>query len=321
MGWAVFAAALEGRALSPTSPYVVAPLALAVGVAIGRLAAPYVGHRASALTLLGTTTYLLLAVLWTAGPAKGPLAYANANAALAVQLIALSGLVMTRTTGRWRAVAAVSALVALAVVDANASKAGLAVAVPLLAVVALGTWRPARRRSTMWIALLAAAATVASAAAAVGVLAYRPTWPSWALSAFDPARKTLWHDALGLWARHPVSGAGPGSYEQLSTLGRDPDTAAAHSSVLQVGAETGTIGVALFAAIVLAGLLLVRRSTPSDAVIAAGAWTALLVHSFADHLLDFAPVVLAAGIVLGLATASQRSEQLDVPEGERPLVR
>jgi len=320
--WAVIAAASVGRVLSPVSPYVVAPLALVAGALLGQRAAPYAAHRAMALTLLAIASYLLLTSLWTPGAGKGPLGYANANAALAVQVIGLCGLVMVRTSGRLRAAVGLGSVLALAAVAANASRAGLAVALPLLVVVGIMAWRPARSR---WSAVVVAAVgliTVTAAAMTVTVLAHRAIWPAWAVRAFDPTRQTMWRDALALWERHPVLGAGPGTFERVSTLGGDPDTAAAHSSALQIGAETGWVGVALFAAVVIAGLAWACRGTPEDAVIATAAWTALLVHSFADHLLDFGPVVLAAGLVLGWAgSRPNRSEELDVAEGEGPVLR
>jgi O-antigen ligase len=121
-----------------------------------------------------------------------------------------------------------------------------------------------------------------------------------------------------LWADHPIIGAGPGAFQEFTPLGRDTDTASAHSSVLQVGAETGWVGVALFALLALAGLLWAGRGVPAYAVVASAAWTALLVHSFVDHLLDFPAIVLTAGVVIGWAGASRGSEELDVPHGQRP---
>ena len=75
---------------------------------------------------------------------------------------------------------------------------------------------------------------------------------------------------------------------------------------------------ALFGLIVVGGLLWAARGRAPYAVLAAAAWTALIVHSLSDHLLEYTVVVLAAGITLGWAAAS-RSEELEVPEGERPV--
>ncbi len=140
------------------------------------------------------------------------------------------------------------------------------------------------------------------------------------VTALDPARQVLWSDALSLWSAHPLTGGGPGAFVEYSRLGGDTDTASAHSSILQVGAETGSIGVVLFALFLVAGLLWATRGAAPDAVVGVVAWIALVVHSFTDHLLEFAPIVIAAGLAVGWAGAT-RSEELDVSEGEPPGLR
>ena len=319
--WAVVAAGLAGQILAPTSPYVVAPVSLGIGVATGGLVTRRVDTMTIAIGLLGLAGLLLIGVLLTPGPGRGPLVYPNANAALAVQVIGLSGLAMVRTGRGERIVAAIAALVSLAVVAANGSTAGLGVALPLLAIVAMTARHPARRRG--WAALFAVvcAAVIAAAATGIVTLARRDAWPSGANLAFDSVRRSLWRDAAALWSDHQVTGAGPGAFQIFNPLGHDPDTAAAHSSVLQIGAETGTVGVVLFGLIVLAGLAWAARGTSAAyGIIGAATWTALLVHSFVDHLVDFPPIVLAAGVVLGWAGSPPRgSEELDVPERESPV--
>jgi O-antigen ligase len=318
--WAVVCAEAAGQTLSPTSPYVAAPVALAVGVAAGHLVAAHSDRAAVTVVLLALTGTLLVGVLWTDGPAKNPLGYANANAALAVQLIGLSGLALLGVVGKRRIVLAFTTLGALAVVVANSSRAGIVVAVPLLAVVALMNWRPARCRTSGALAGVLGFAVTTVAAVVIVNLAGRDDWPTWASTAFDWARRSLWHDAALLWSTTRLFGVGPGNFERLSALGHDSDTAAAHSSVLQVGAETGTIGVVLFGLIIIAGLMWAGRGRPAYAVVGAAAWTALVVHSFVDHLFDFPAVVLAGGLVIGWAGArAPSSEELDVPEREGPV--
>ena len=63
----------------------------------------------------------------------------------------------------------------------------------------------------------------------------------------------------------------------------------------------------LAAGLAVAGLLWAARGRPAQTVVAAAAWTALLVHSYADHLLEFAPVVLSAGMVIGWAATTRAS--------------
>lgn len=314
--WAALSSALAGQGLSPASPHVVAAVSLAAGVALGRLLVRRGGGWAMAVALLATTAFLLVAVLFTGGPAKAPTGYANANAALAVQLIGLTGLGLLAAprTPRWPL--ATAALLGLGVTVANASVAALALGAPLLALVlALGR-KPAQRHTATVAAVALGGLAVAVTATGVVALASQPSWPAWALRFLDPARQTMWRDALTLWQGNPVVGAGPGSFERVSALGGDPDTAAAHSSLLQVGAETGWVGVTLLLAIVLTGLGWAARGRPASAVVGVATWTALVVHSMTDHLVDFPAVMLAAGLVLGWSGAS--SEQLDVAESQSP---
>jgi O-antigen ligase len=300
--WSWAASLFAGRVPSVTSPYVVSPVVLVIGVVLGRIVATRIPHDVVVAGLVTATAVLLVGVIWTEGPAKRPTAYANANAAVAVQVIGLAGLAMlgsdrTRKVALWLTTAG-----ALGVIAANSSKAAFVVALPLLAAIALMSWRPARRA---WWAVLTGAVSIAAVAVAVVHLAGLEPWTPEVTRALDPARQTLWSEALSLWVAHPVTGGGPGSLAEYSTLGGDPDTAAAHSSVLQVGAETGWVGVVLFAVVVLAGLLWATRGSAPSAVVAAAAWTALLVHSLTDHLLEFGPVVLAAGVAVGWAGASR----------------
>ena len=318
VGWAETRSALAGQALSPLSPYVVAPLSVAAGVALGTILAPHARRRGVALALLGATLYLLVAVLATGGPAKGPTGYANANAALAVQLIGLSGLALLAAPRGRRWPLVLAAIVGVGVAWANASVAALALGGPLLALVLAMSWKPAQRHTAKVVAIGVSAAAIAVSATAVAAFATRPSWPPSVLRFLDEARRIMWADAVRLWREHAAFGAGPGAFERVSTLGHDPDTASAHSAVLQVGAETGWVGVALLLSIALTGVWWAARGRPAAAVVGVATWTALVVHSMTDHLVDFPVVALAGGIVIGWSGASARSEQLDVPEGERP---
>jgi O-antigen ligase len=312
--WAATTALLHGRVLSPFSPYVVSPLVLAAGVALGRVVARRADRRLVDTLLLSLTAVLLVGVVATGGPAKGPLGYANANAALAVQVLALCGLAMVGAQIPRRLLLGVAGLGVVAVVALNASRAGLIVTLPLGCAIGVAVWRPDRRRR--W-ALLAAAAALLAGAMGVVLLAGREDWPAWAVNGFDSTRQLLWHDALALWREHPVLGGGPGSFEATSPLAADVDTAAAHSSILQVGAETGAVGVVLLALLIATGLRYAARGAVPYALVAVAAWTALGLHSFVDHLVEYVPVVLAAGVVVGWASTT-RSEELDVREGESP---
>lgn len=315
LAWVPAAAMLAGRPVPLGGPYLVAPLVAVAGIIAGRLLAPRGNSAAVAWALLGVAVYFVAACLLTPQPGKLPLRYANANAAVGVQLLALAGLAaLSRptppldapasarrpTTRGWVLTVAAAACVGIVVV--NDSKAAMIVIAPVVVAV---LWAGLRRSGPPRALTLAAGALALVGAGWVGLdLAARPAWPAALLRALDPARQQLWQDALGVWLRHPVTGGGPGAFAEASLLARDPDTATAHSSLLQVGSELGVVGVALFAALLLVGLGLATRGSRAAGLIAAAAWTALAIHSFADHLYEFPAVTFAAGIVLGWASAS-----------------
>ena len=317
--WAVVTTVLQGRVISPLSPYVVAPVALVLGAFLGTRLAPHAADPRLHLALAGFGAVLVLGVLLVAEPGKAPLGYANANAALAVQVVAMCGLALL-TGGRTRGLLVVAGALALAATALNRSAAAVVLAVPAVLAVGLALWLPPSRR--WWPALLGALVSGATGAVFVHAVT-RPVLPQWAAGLFDAVRQQLWRDAADLWQAHPLTGAGVGSFRDATPLSVDDDTASAHSSVLQVAAETGWVGLTLFGLIALSGFLwLARARVRADAaLVAATAWAALLVQSYVDHLVEFAPVVLAAGVVLGWAAGTATSEQLDVPEGQRPVAR
>ncbi|MFC7489212.1 MULTISPECIES: O-antigen ligase family protein [unclassified Knoellia] len=322
VSWSVLVGIRLDQGISPTSPYVLAPVVLVAGVGAGQVLERYAADRRLHLALAFAGGVLVLGVLLTTEPGKRPLGYANANAALAVQVVALCGLALL-ATGRGqpgqrgergecgergergeRRTLMVALGLAVVAVALNRSAAGLAVCVPLVLVIGavLGR-RPVHR----WWAVALGAVVAAAGAAVILRLGQGPGFPPWARGIFDTVREQLWSDAVTLWRTRPLTGSGPGSFQDATALAVDPDTSSAHSSVLQIGAETGWVGVAFLALTGLAGLLWAARGRAPEAVVAAAAWTALLVHSYADHLLEFAPVVLTAGMVIGWAAATRVS--------------
>lgn len=325
--WAATTSLINGRLLSPVSPYVVAPLMVALGVALGRrIAASARGgggasdstdvRRVDAGLCVVTSVFFLWEIV-RGGSGGGALGYANANAALAVQLQALVALAVIGAPAHRRRLLRVTLLGAALLGLIIGSRAGTAVALAVLVAIALALWGRVRRR---WWGIAVGAAAIATAATGNIRLAGQANWPGWADLAFDETRHQLWADALELWKLHPAMGAGPGAFRQFSPLAADPDTATAHSSVLQVGAETGLVGVVLFAALIAVGFAIAAQGSAPSALVGVAAWSALGVHSFVDHLLEFPLIVLAAGLVLGWAGA-HRSEQLDVGQGQRPVDR
>ena len=221
--------------------------------------------------------------------------YANAQAAVGVQLLALAGMTLLEGA-RPRVVAAAALGVVGAVLAARSDAAivvGAVVVVVAVGVVALG-WAPPK-----WAVVTAAAGALVAAAGGVVWLAGRESWPGRLTAGLSEVRHELWRDALALWREHPIAGGGPGWFVANSPLASsDADLAAAHSSVLQVAAEFGLVGVVGFALLLAAGIAVAARGPRGVAAIAIAAWAALGVHSMIDHLWEFPAVVLAAGLVL-----------------------
>ncbi|GAA4125138.1 hypothetical protein GCM10022415_31820 [Knoellia locipacati] len=324
--WAVLAAAAHGELLPVSSPYVLSTLALGGGVVLGDVVSRAVPTAHVAMGVVALVALLLVATLVSPGVTGLPLGYANANAALAIQAMALSGLLLVRVrpNRRWVLMGAVAA--AFVVLALSRSTAATALAVALVPVLwwAAGRGSAARRAEAPSTASSRRAPLVAglvSGAAAIAVvwLARTDEWPSGLEAALSTARHTLWRDALSGATSHPLVGVGPGHLAEVSSLSTDVDLGAAHSAVLQVGAETGWPGVVLLALLTGTTLAWASHRGAAAATIGSSAVAAFTVHAQIDHLLEFAPLLLLLGIVVGVAGAPARSEQLDVAEGERPV--
>jgi O-antigen ligase len=122
------------------------------------------------------------------------------------------------------------------------------------------------------------------------------------LSFSGNGRADLWALAWDDAARHPVLGAGPGTYEryflahQPADVGRVRD---AHGLYVETLAEVGPIGLALLIVVLLtplAGLRFARRHPLAPA--AAGAYVAYLVHTGVDWDWEL-PAVTMAGLLCG----------------------
>lgn len=309
--WVLASSLLTGQHLSPWSPHLVAPVVLALGSLVGIVLAQCWAQKKPVVPAA-----VVLAIIAYAVPI-----YANASAAVGALLLALAfmsyleakrssepkvGLDLYDVTvqgerhTKQRVVA--TGIGTIGFLMCFGSQAVLALTVPLLILSFLSSRM--KRGLPRWLVVGVGIFLVEMAAIAVLTLGLRDSWPSW-LSAGDSlssARHTLWSDALKLWRLNPITGAGPGTFTESSDLASSTThLRAAHSSVLQVGAELGVIGVVLLAAIFIAGLLVATRGNRTRGLIAGAAWTFLAIHSTIDHLEDFPVVALTAGIVLGRA--------------------
>lgn len=290
------------------APYVYAPLTIIGGAVLTWWAIKRLGHRAVAVAVALVAGHVALAALLTDHPGRGAIGYANANAALAVQLIAAAGvLALTRTGKQWGWVGVGLGIAALL---ANDSQGGSATAVLVVIAILLAHLMPRGRRR--WPAAIGSLAISGAAVLTLISLARHVHWSDPVLDALDPVRRTLWNVAWLQFRRAETFGYGPGGFAQGNPLARDADTMSAHSLPLQAAAELGGVGLILLTLLFLCGLAWAALSVRASAAwIAIAAWTALSAHAFMDHLVEFWPVTLAAGLVLGCGLATEPDTEVE----------
>ncbi|MGC5629523.1 O-antigen ligase family protein [Georgenia sp. Z1344] len=312
--WTLTATAASAHPFIDAAPHLAAPVVLLVGIVAGR----HLSRRVPGWTVATVLTIGALVVV------VGIPFYANAQAAIGVQLVALAGLLRLGTdpgdarTSTHLSVSTTMLLV-VAVLLAARAQAGMVLVLATAAVVALVV---ATRRGPPVRTVAAVGAGLGLAAAVVVAwLGSRETWPGFlaAEGSLSSARHRLWGDALDLWAQRPLTGSGPGSFVEHSALAAgNAKLSEVHSDVLQVGAELGAVGVVLLLAMFVVAYGVATRGSRAAAAIAATAWTALAIHSSIDHLAEFPPLVLMAGVVLGWAGTHRASRGAATETFERP---
>ncbi len=279
---------------------------LAAAQAIGRrwpVGAPTVVAAAVLVVLLANPDAL------RGDPAAGPLGYANADAALAVQGAAAGCVALVGVGGRRRALLAALVVALTVVTFSTRSVAASVVLVPVLAVAGLHALRRGPAARPLAAAMGIAAAGCVLATALLG-MTYRPaarpnSAERFAEQALTTTRVALWHDAAQLTTSHPLRGVGPERFPAQSPVARrDRDVRQAHSGYLQAAAEGGVPAIVLLLALVGAvlGRLGAERAS-ARAAVGVAAVGALAVHASMDYVLHFPAVVLVAAGVAGLATA------------------
>lgn len=294
--WALISAAAgNGR----PEGVLLAVLAVVAGYACGRISGSLVPVAAAASASL---TLLALAVVTARALRPDHLGEVAALLALAAGAACCAARAVTTGPWAWPLRLLVAAVIAEAVALGSTGGCVAAVAVTLSALAV-------RERSGGRVRGLALAVFGLVAAAAVG--------GTWALARGEPApggavsaqRVALWRDAAAIAAGHPVFGAGPGRFAELSpaaALSVPPDDSP-HSAALQEAAEQGVVGLALLACgygWLLYGLARSPCATPV-AVAAGASLTSLAVLATVSDALSFAPVTAAAGVLAGLATTNR----------------
>ncbi len=304
------------------TPRLAIPLrALAVGTAATLAAVAYVPESRGALYTFPAASLLLLLLARHRLRAAIALALAIAPVALLVHPLSRpyeAGTTSLRAAATHHAatlaiicglVAALAAAGAALVDDrarldaprwlVNATRAGAVVAA-VVAVTVVAVNHPSNEASRLWSSFKSDTDSQAPGASRFGTLGSN--------------RYDFWRVALILARDHPVAGIGAGNfseeYVQLRRTGEQP--AYPHSIEMNLLAQTGAIGTALFvafaAAAAVAGIRR-RREGTAEASIAAGGVTAFaywLLHGSVDWLWEFPALGLSAFFLLGLAIGPYR---------------
>lgn len=290
------------------APYLYAPLCIVIGGWLGWRAQRSLTPDLIARLALAGSAFVALSALLTDHHGRGTTGYANANAALAVQLMAMAGLMAVGPFSR--RVGSLGVMVGTAALVLSASRGGIAVGLLLLGIVVLAL--VARREGGRWVAPLLAVVTYGVASGVLVFLARRPAWPDWLTNALTSTRHDMWRAAWGAFRQAEFFGHGPGGFAWVNPWAFEPETVSAHSVTAQVAAELGGAGLVLLALTFLCGVLWVTATATSRRTwVALASWTALAAHAQMDHVLEYWPVPLAAGLVLGLALQAKAQAKAD----------
>jgi O-antigen ligase len=298
-------------------PVVATLLGVGVSFALGRKAASIQSGIAPATVLVAGVVVALVggSAVVSSEPLSGPFGYATARAAFFVQ-VGLAGLMLASALPtRFIWILGASATVAsIAVVVASGSTASVALLAVLGGLALLGSaggWHGAALGAAAGLFVVVLGMTMA-----LGAL-YAPGDPRTGRvdrivdSTLTERRLVLWNDALSIVSKRPLAGVGPGRFQLASPTARaDADARWAHHGFLQQAAETGVIGFVLLVALFLWGFFKLWAGPPDAiAVLGAAALAALGIHACVDYVLHFPAVPMAAGLLVGAATASRRSDR------------
>jgi O-antigen ligase len=299
-------------------PQVAVLIAATSAYAIGRILGKRNPVPVAMVVALGVLTAAVASGsrAFAGGPLDPPLGYANANGALYALGVAAAAIVATLAEPAWiRWLFGGLAVVLLGLTVVSGSQAATVLAGGILVVALAARWLG--RRLGRWLALLAPLIVVGTIALTVIVgLTHGSSALPLVEQALTERRAVLWQEALEITAGNPIFGVGPGMFAETSpTAIADADARWAHSAYLQVGAETGILGVALLVALVLwvYGAVYRSRQDPRLVAIGAAAATAFAVHAAIDYIVHVPVLVIVAGLLTGLV-----SSRTELPSGTCP---
>jgi O-antigen ligase len=201
--------------------------------------------------------WLVLAIPLTVGYFMGRIASRRQSGATA-----LAALAAVDETAIWLA-AAVCAMTAALVVAV--SRSGFIAAAVAMLTFAWLTRRRLASRGRAW--LLVGAGLVVAVATTYASTATLMTRLNETLESGVGGRRAIWQSTRAMIADFPAAGVGVGAYARAMSVYQPPHQFAfnhAHDEYLQILAEGGVVLLALTAAAVLAGAIVVRRRLRSD---------------------------------------------------------
>lgn len=280
------------------------------------------------LVVVGLATVLVLDApegIWTGAPRAGPWHYSSITGAFFTQAaIAALMLSLQRWAMTLRALAVAAAIVLASVTVAT--KTWTAAVIVLLAVPAMVLSR--RGPNGARLAVAACAGLFLAALAGSILLGGRYNFVDlgsrkandaslvdsyWGLS---ERRVALWSDAIDIMTTNPGVGVGPDRFRLISPVVQtDKDEPWAHNDFLQLGAETGVLGIVLLVGVFLWAFIRLFEVDPPSATTALGAvaLTALGVQATVEYILHFPEVVLAGAALVGTGVGT-RGGHGDAPD-------
>ncbi len=236
---------------------------------------------------------------------------------LAIVMIQLTTVVLWSRERRvvlWGAVVLAWLLAGLVTSFSESSIAALLLG---LAVLAAFRWDV---RGTVYVAVALLAIAAVILAAAPASLHFGLKGSGGSTNNATSGRTNLISGGLELFAKRPLEGYGPGSfeteYERHAKASAENATSASHTIPVTVAAEQGIVGLALYSALLIVALFVLfaaaGRSPPRIAI--AASFAALLLHTwiYADFLED--PITWTLlGVGVALARSGVRGAQADSP--------
>jgi len=232
---------------------------------------------------------------------------------LALAIVALAAYLAWEATPRRLLLAAVATAIALLGLVVSFSITSCVALLAGIGTVALLRWR--------WRGAAGAAALGAAGLAALLIAGGTPTSDIQSDRGIDSGRESLISGGLELARERPVAGWGSGSFGAAFYAEiEEARTAVSHSEPITVAAEQGAIGLAVYAALLIAAMVTllgshVGRSFGRTAV--AACFVTMLVHSlgYAGFVIDPATwVLLGLGISLRAGREQPDSAQAAPPD-------